>query len=88
MLFPPFRSQFTGEGFMQNSSFTGFKAIHHGLCLFLGLIQLGEQTFDFSYNTPLFIQLRQHNPRGLKWLKRYMHHPRTVSFCIKLIHNI
>ena len=53
VLFPPFRSQFTGEGFMQNRSFTVFKAIHHGLCLFLGLIQLGKQTFNAVNNALL-----------------------------------
>ena len=46
VLFPPFRSQFTGEGLVENSGFAGFKAIHHSLCLFLGLIQFGKQTFN------------------------------------------
>ena len=27
MLFPPFRSQFTGEGLVENSGFAGFKAV-------------------------------------------------------------
>ena len=38
---------------MQNSGFAGFKAIHHGLCLFLGFIQLGKQTFNAVYDALL-----------------------------------
>ena len=53
MFFPPFRSQFTGEGLMKNSGFAGFKAIHHGLRLFLGLIQFGKQAFDAVNNALL-----------------------------------
>ena len=34
-------------------SFADFKAIHHGLCLFLGLIQLGKQAFDAVNNALL-----------------------------------
>ena len=56
---PPFRSQFPGEGLMKNSGFAGFKAIHHSLCLFLGLIQLGKQTFNAVYNALLLGKWRE-----------------------------
>lgn len=59
MFFPPFRSQFTGEGFMENSGFVGFKAIHHSLCLFLGLIQLGKQAFNAVNNALLLSKRRE-----------------------------
>lgn len=46
---------------MQNSSFTGFKAIHHGLCLFLGLIQFGKQAFNAVNDALLLGKRRERN---------------------------
>ncbi len=59
VLFPPFRSQFPGEGLVENSGFAGFKAIHHGLRLFLCLIQLRKQAFNAVNNALLLGKRRQ-----------------------------
>ena len=54
----PSSGEFTGEGFVKDGGFTGFKAVQCILCLLFGLIQFSKQAFNAVNNALLFCKGR------------------------------
>ena len=57
LLSSPFGGQFTGEGFMEDGRFAGFKTVQYRLGFFFCLVQLGKQLLN-AVNNALLLKPR------------------------------